>query len=416
VEAARYDVLIVGGGMVGATLARATAGCGLQTAVVEAIDPGSRDQPSYDDRVIALAWGSRLILEAIGVWSALADKAQPIRSVHISDRGHFGLSRIDHAEAGVEALGYVVSARDLGTSLHQGLAEQADLLCPARLLEFRLGAEGVRADVEVAGETRRLQARLLVAADGGDSEIRRQLGIPVREWTYGQTAVIANLTPGVPHGGVAYERFTDSGPLALLPMREGRCSLVWTLEDERAPEVMSLDDQDFLQRLQARFGRRLGRFRRVGRRAAYPLRQLLVRQTVGRRLALVGNAAHTLHPVAGQGFNLGLRDVATLADVLADVAACSGDPGAPGVLQRYAEWRRRDQRNLALITDGLVRVFSNPLPPLRLLRNLGLVGFDLLPPVKRLVTRHFMGLVPILPRLGRGLPLNRTAAPVSRDD
>lgn len=400
-----YDLLIVGGGMVGATLAQATAGCGLKTAVVEALAPSSAGQPSYDDRAIALAWGSRLILETIGLWSELAALAEPIRSVHISDRGHFGISRISHQDAGVAALGYVIPARQLGQALHRRLAQRVDLLCPARLLGFQLGDEQVDAEVDHAGHTRRLQARLLVAADGGDSEIRRQLGIPAREWSYGQTALIANVSASAPHRGVAYERFTDSGPLALLPMSEGRCSLVWTLRDEQAPALMSLDDAAFLQRLQERFGQRLGRFRRTGARNCYPLRQLLVKHTVGQRLALIGNAAHTLHPVAGQGFNLGIRDVATLADVLADVAAAGGDPGAPEALQRYAEWRRRDQQNLALVTDGLVRVFTNPLAPLRLLRNLGLLGFDLTPPLKRLVTRRFMGLGDRLPRLGRGLPL-----------
>lgn len=401
----RYDVLIVGGGMVGATLARATSECGLKTAVVEAFAPSSRDQPSYDDKAIALAWGSRLILEGLGLWAELVGQAEPILHVHISDRGHFGFSRMSHAEAGVAALGYVVSARDLGQALHRGLAERLELLCPARLLDFRCEPQQVWAEVELGGQTRSVQARLLVAADGGDSEVRRRLGIGVREWTYGQTAVTANLTPTVPHRGVAYERFTDSGPLALLPMSEGRCSLVWTLEDEQVGGILALDEPAFLERLQERFGQRLGRFQRVGTRNAYPLRQLLVRQTIGQRLALVGNAAHTLHPVAGQGFNLGIRDVATLADVLVDVATTGGDPGAPQVLQRYAELRHRDQRDLALITDALVRLFSNPLPPLRLLRNLGLLGFDLTPPLKRLVTRRFMGLGDRLPRLGRGLPL-----------
>ena len=245
----------------------------------------------------------------------------------------------------------------------------------------------------------------VVAADGGDSPVRQRLGFRAREWSYGQTAVIANITPGRPHQGVAYERFTDTGPLALLPMTEGRCSLVWTQRDAEVEALLALDDQAFLRALQARFGQRLGRFARVGRRASYPLRQLLVSDSVRPRLALIGNAAHTLHPVAGQGFNLGLRDVAVLAELLVEQARAGGDPGAMPLLARYRDWRRPDQNALALVTDGLVRLFSNPLLPLRLGRNLGLLGFDLLPPLKQAGARRFMGLGGRLPRLARGLPL-----------
>jgi 2-octaprenyl-6-methoxyphenol hydroxylase len=400
-----YDVLIVGGGQVGASLARAIAGSGLRIAVIEALPAQAPAQPSYDDRVIALGWGSRRILEGIGLWADLAASAEPIRRVHISDRGHFGFARIGCREAGVEALGYVLPARDLGRVLHQGLDGLVDLYCPARLLDFRLGAERVDAALELDRQTLSLQARLLVAADGGDSPVRERLGFQAREWSYGQTAVIANVTPVRPHQGVAYERFTDSGPLALLPMTEGRCSLVWTQRDDAVEALLALDDQAFLRALQARFGQRLGCFARVGRRASYPLRQLLVGDPVRPRLALIGNAAHTLHPVAGQGFNLGLRDVAVLAELLVEQASAGADPGAMPLLARYREWRRPDQNALALVTDGLVRLFSNPLLPLRLGRNLGLLGFDLLPPLKQAAARRFMGLGGRLPRLGRGLPL-----------
>mgnify|MGYP000402736225 CR=1 FL=1 len=234
-----YDVLIVGGGQVGASLARAIAGSGLRIAVIEALPVQAPAQPSYDDRVIALGWGSRRILEGIGLWADLAASAEPIRRVHISDRGHFGFARIGCREAGVEALGYVLPARDLGRVLHQGLDGLVDLYCPARLLDFRLGAERVDAALELDRQTLSLQARLLVAADGGDSPVRERLGFQAREWSYGQTAVIANVTPVRPHQGGAYERFTDSGPLALLPMTEGRCSLVWTQRDEAVEALLA---------------------------------------------------------------------------------------------------------------------------------------------------------------------------------
>lgn len=380
--------------MVGASLARALAGSGLSVAVVEAVSRDASDQPSYDDRVIALAWGSRLILESMGCWTSIEPEAEPIRRIHVSDRGHFGFARLDHRDQGVPALGYVVPARTIGRGLLKGIDDQArlDWICPARITDFRAGPERMLATLEIGGERRQIGARLLVAADGGDSPVRRRLNLPLQEWSYGHTAVIANLTPGLPHGGVAYERFTDSGPLAMLPMTEGRCSLVWTQRDEAVQEILRLDDTAFLQRLQGRFGFRLGRLARVGRRSAYPLRLLRVKEMVRPRLVLIGNAAHTLHPVSGQGFNLGLRDVAELARLLVQAKEEHLDPGATAVLERYTVRRADDQRRVALVTDFLARLFINPLPPVRVARNLGLLAMDLIPPVKRGFARRFMGL------------------------
>ena len=402
-----YDVLIVGGGMVGASLARALLGTGLRIAVVEAVEPGADDQPSYDDRVIALSWSSRMILQGIGHWDAIGSEAEPIRRIHISDRGHFGFARLDCRDHDVPALGYVTSARTLGRALLDGIESQQDLdwFCPARVADFQVEPQRVSVTLDLAGSLSEVSTRLLVAADGGDSPIRERLNLPVQAWNYGQTAVIANITPGKPHQGVAYERFTDCGPLAMLPMTEGRCSLVWTQPDDAVDQVLNWDDEIFLQQLQERFGFRLGRLSRVGRRVAYPLRLLRVKETVRPRLALIGNAAHTLHPVAGQGFNLGLRDVAVLADTLAESRRRGLDPGAMIVLDRYAADRVEDQRRMALTTDFLARLFANPLLPLRLGRDLGLLALDLVPAAKRAVTREFMGMSGRLSRLSRGLPL-----------
>jgi len=402
-----YDLLVVGGGLVGASLARALAGTGLRLAVLEAVAADAPHPPGYDDRVIALAWGSRVILEALGCWSTLALDAEPIERIHISDRGHFGCARLDRREHGLPALGYVAPAQAIGRALRTGSADPPDLdwLCPARLQDFRIEPGRVMAQVEVAGQERMLGARLLVAADGADSPVRRRLDLPLQHWRYDQSAVIANLTPGIPHQGVAYERFTDTGPLALLPMTEGRCALVWTQRDAVLPETLALDDDAFLGRLQDRFGFRLGRLQRVGRRSAYPLQLLRAQELVRPRLALIGNAAHTLHPIAGQGFNLGLRDVALLAEVLVEARARSEDPGSLPVLERYAAGRLPDQARAALITDALARLFVNPLPPVQCARNLGLLALDLMPPLRRTLTRQFMGLRGRLPRLARGLSL-----------
>jgi len=407
-----YDVIIAGGGMVGASLAHALAGGGLRVAVVEPVPLAAAAQPSYDDRAIALAYGTRRILEGLGVWAAIAPHAEPIRRVHVSDRGHFGFTHLDARDEDAEALGYVVTARDLGAALLAPLAERADLLCPARVADFVVEADRVRVSIEPAGcdtsvggpsAARSITARLLVAADGGRSAIRERLGIAQRHHAYGHHAVVANVTPSLPHRGVAFERFTETGPLALLPMTQNRCGLVWTARDADLADVLALDDRAFLAALQERFGFRLGRFVAVGRRSHYPLELRLAETQVLDRVAFIGNAAHTVHPIAGQGFNLGIRDVAMLADVLVEAHRAGRDLGALAVLEGYEAARRRDQRTVALATDALARLFTNPLGPLRVARNLGMTLLDALPPAKHLLARVGMGLAGAQPRLARGL-------------
>jgi 2-octaprenyl-6-methoxyphenol hydroxylase len=244
-----------------------------------------------------------------------------------------------------------------------------------------------------------------VAADGGDSGIRKDLGIAVRERSYGHDALITTVTPESSRPGVAFERFTETGPLAFLPMSEGRYSVVWTAREDETPELLGLSDEDFLARLQQRFGYRMGRLGRIGRRLSYPLKLMLARESVRPRLVLIGNAAHTLHPVAGQGFNLGLRDVAALAEVLADAGREGADPGGGQTLGTYRRLRGRDQHLVAAATDALARLFVNPLLPVRLARDLGMLGLDLTPGLRHLVARRFMGVGGRLPRLARGLSL-----------
>lgn len=402
-----YDLVIVGGGMVGASLAIALADKGLRIALVEAFQPGADTQPGYDDRAIALAYGTRRLFEALGVWPALRDVTGAIREIHVSDRGHFGGTRLRASDEHVPALGHVVTARELGRVLLKRMAADGALeaLAPARVVKFDDSGDQVSVEIERQGVVSTLACRLLVAADGGQSSIREQLEVPVQRWEYGQSAVVANITPSRPHRGVAFERFTDSGPVALLPMHDERCALVWTVADASAESVMAMDDQAFLEAFQDRFGHRLGRFLRVGRRSAYPLVLLRARESVRGRVAVIGNAAHTLHPIAGQGFNLGIRDVAALAEVIVEAHAAGEDVGAEDKLARYQRWRAAEQRNVALATDGLARLFSNPLMPIRLGRNLGLLAFDLLPFAKRPLARAAMGMFGRQPRLSRGVPL-----------
>jgi len=407
VTACDFDVLIVGGGMVGASLACALARRPLRIGVVESFPFGATAQSSYDDRSIALAYGTRRIFEGMGLWQGIAAAATPIEQIHVSDRGHFGATRLRAAAHGFDALGYVAESRALGRVFAATLAAlpQVELICPARVKALETGPDLARVTIEQGAAERAVTARLVIGADGADSSVRRWSGIGAQRVEYGQSAVIANLTPERPHRNIAFERFTDSGPLALLPMSDGRCALVWTVRTEDCAGILALGDGEFLAHLQLRFGRRLGRLYRIGARTAYPLALVRAHAYTAARLALIGNAAHTLHPIAGQGFNLGLRDVAALAEVVCDAASAGQDIGSRTVLAHYEEWRRRDQAHVLRATDGLVRLFSNDHAPLVAARIAGLVLVDLLPPLKRALMRRAMGLAGRQPRLARGLPL-----------
>ena len=400
-----YDLAILGGGLVGGSLACALGRAGLRVCLIEAVSFEAREQPGHDERVLALSWGSRRILEGAGLWPRIEAEAEPIHQIQVSDRGRFGCTRLDQREEGVEALGYVVPAWRIGQAVQAGL-EAVESLCPARLVGFRVGERQVELEVTVAGgESRLLRTALLVAADGGESALRQRLGFRLIERDYDQDALITTIQPDRPRPGVAFERFTDTGPLAFLPMTGGRYSVVWTTPASASAALAELDDSAFLARLQDRFGYRLGGLHQPGRRILYPLRLRLVPDPVRPRLVLIGNAAHTLHPVAGQGLNLGLRDLAALAQVTLDAVRSGGDPGAPATLEAYRRLRGRDPFDMVRVTDFLVRAFTHPWEPVRCARDLGLLGLDLLPAARHALARRFMGLTGNIPRLARGVPL-----------
>jgi 2-octaprenyl-6-methoxyphenol hydroxylase len=401
------DILIIGGGLVGASLAVALGQAGLTVTVVEASPLSGDQRPNYDERSIALAQGSQCIFSALGLWQSLQDEVCPIHTIHVSDRGRFGFTRLQREQQGVPALGYVATARVLGKTLLEQLdrLQNVQTLAPAQLIDFQVHADGVSTRLMLEDQTLQCNARLLVAADGAQSSVRDQLGIHSSRRDYAQTAVIANVTAERGHENVAYERFTDTGPLALLPMTGQRCALVWTVRSDQSVDILGLDDAQFLSRLQERFGYRLGRFVKVGQRHAYPLQLLQARESIRPRMALIGNAVHTLHPVAGQGFNLGLRDVAALAEVVMDAQRKGMDIGDSTVLKRYADWRQTDQRRVVAFTDSMVRLFGQSLPPVAWLRDAGMLALDICPPAKRWFGRLTMGRAGRLPRLARGLEL-----------
>lgn len=385
------SVIIVGGGMTGATLALAisqlTQGS-LAVHLIEAVAPDAAAHPGFDARAIALAAGTCEQLARIGVWQAIARSATPINTVHVSDRGHAGAVMLDANDYAIPALGQVVELHDVGQHLFTLLrkAPGVTLHCPASVVSVARRPEDVSVTLD-NGET--LKGSLLVAADGSRSSLGAQCGIQWQQQPYQQIAVIANVTTALAHQGRAFERFTPDGPLAMLPMSAGRSSLVWCHPLERRDEVMSWTDAQFCDELQRAFGWRLGRITHAGQRAAYPLALSTASACISHRLALVGNAAQTLHPIAGQGFNLGLRDVMSLAETLAQ----TDDPGSYATLCCYRDRRSADKTATIGVTDGLVHLFANRWLPLVVGRNVGLMAMEGCSPVRDMLARRTLGWV-----------------------
>jgi 2-octaprenyl-6-methoxyphenol hydroxylase len=399
-----YDIVITGGGAVGLTLACALRETPWQVAVIEAVPPRAGDR---DGRALALAFASQRILAGVGLWDRLAPAANPICSVHVSDRGHFGFARFEAATLGVPALGYVVPADALGAALLDAVrsATNIKLFCPAEVEALAADTSSVTVTVRSEGGPFMLRSKLLVAADGANSRTRTVLGIGAQQRDYRQTAIVTAARPQRSHQDCAFERFTVSGPLALLPLPDGRCGVVMTVPSAEAADWLALPPAQFLAELSRRFGRRLGRFAGLDARRAYPLRLVRARRLYADRAVLVGNAAHTVHPNAAQGLNLGLRDAAALAERLVQAARAGLDPGAAQLLVDYAVARRADQLRVVTATDGIARVFYNDSSWLVLSRDLTMLACDLLPPLKRALLRYAMGLGGRPPRLACGVPI-----------
>jgi 2-octaprenyl-6-methoxyphenol hydroxylase len=400
-----FDVAIVGGGMVGASCALALTGTGRSIVLIEGVAPQSSAQPSFDERTTALGNASRRIFEGLEVWELMRPAAAAIRTIHVSEAGRFGFARLKAAAHGIDAFGYVVPNRVIGAALWSALQNKPDvsLRIPARLQDVEISADAVTLTVvDAAGETQRLRARVIVAADGAHSIVRTAAGIEASVEDYGQVAVVANVQADRPNDGTAFERFTPTGPLAVLPVHDGSFAVVWTVVPAHAERLLALADAEFLAELQERFGWRAGAFVRVGGRASYPLNLTRAAATVALRTALIGNAAQALHPVAGQGFNLGLRDAAMLAELIATGGA---DAGAAALLAKFAAWRASDRSGVIQFTDGLIKLFGDKRASVGVLRNFGLLLFDLTPPAKSALARVSAGFGGPTPRLARGLTL-----------
>jgi 2-octaprenyl-6-methoxyphenol hydroxylase len=396
-----YDLLIAGGGLAGNCLALALKDTGLRVAIVEANTREQLYASPTGDRALALAGGTVKMLEALGIWQGIRQAATAIKNIHISDRGHFGKTRLSAQKENVEALGYVISARDIETHVAR-LASDAniELICPARVAGLMSGDNAVHVSLKRGDESFGLSARLLVGADGGQSSVRKLLDIKQKVTEYGQTALVTTVKTAIPHNNTAYERFTASGPLALLPVGQHECAVVWTRADEDAKALMTGSETDFLGALQDCFGYRLGELSLTAPRRVFPLSLIRAEKMVSGRAVIIGNAAHQLHPVAGQGFNLGLRDVVVLAEMLIRQYEDGQDIGAADFLSRYARARQKDHDLVVSFTDNVVRIFSNDWLAPALARNIGLTLLDHIPAAKALLTRQAMGLAGRMPRLG----------------
>lgn len=387
-----YDVLVVGGGLTGGSLALALKRLGLAIALVEAIAPEQRWNSPAGDRALALAKGSVEILDDLGIWAKVKGQSTPIRHIHVSERGHFGKVRLNALEMGVDAFGQVVLARDLEQAIAGACAEgEIDIFCPVQVAGLRIGSNAVEASLVQDDRALSCRARLVVAADGGQSKVRRWVGIGQTLYDYGQIAIVSMVRSERPHCHTAYERFTAFGPLALLPLPKGDNALIWShsREEVRAVQMSSLEQ--FEQRLQEAFGWKLGRLKLIAPLCSFPISLIRAKRLFAERVVLVGNAAHQLHPVAGQGFNLGLRDVAVLTRLMKEYLRRSYDPGAFTLLERYAKMRFSDHEQVIRFSHELVRWFTFPGQPVAWLRNLGLVTLDHLPWGKRLLAQRAMG-------------------------
>ncbi|MDQ7048464.1 MAG: 2-octaprenyl-6-methoxyphenyl hydroxylase [Enterobacterales bacterium] len=420
-----YDIILIGGGMVGVSAAIAlsqlsSAANQFKIAVVEAFEPSMDTSPSFDQRAVALSAASVDILKTLELWPQIKPLACPIEHIHVSNRGHFGYARLTAKDYQVEALGQVIPLDQTGPILWQAMQQQTniDCYCPYQLDQI-IAQQHELSDKDLSdadckdyqsliiqdteGKKVQLSGKLVLAADGTLSAVAKQLSMPMKIKPYAQRAVIANISTQQAHNNRAFERFTDQGPIALLPLTRNRMSLVWCVADDQWQSLMQCDEKSFLQQLQQAFGFRLGYFTKVGQRASYPLALRVAEKAHYQRVMLLGNAAHTLHPIAGQGFNLALRDVAALVDFIALALQQDKDFASSQSLKSFEQQRQVDWQKTICVTDSLVSLFSNNFWPLVFARNKLLCLLDHLPAAKNILARHAMGYGGTAANLTRGI-------------
>jgi 2-octaprenyl-6-methoxyphenol hydroxylase len=401
-----YDIVIAGGGLIGASLACGLGSSGFRVAVLEQRPLSSKQQSSYDDRGIALSIASCRVMQAMGLWAELSSRAVPIRHIHVSQLGRFGTVRFNAQELNTETRGNVVIEREIGEILLGKISElkNIDYICPERVLKVRNERDSVSLQLEgtqASGEN--LSCKLLVAADGSMSQIRQQLGIDTRIKDYGQTAIVANISVGRSNGNTAYERFTTQGPVALLPVQEKDFVSVRCISNQYIHQYTDMKDADYIVDLQEVLNKRVGNIIKLGKRKMYPLKLLVSGQQYTGRTVFLGNAAHTIHPNGAQGFNLGLRDVAALTEVL--LAGNQSDPGKERVLQDYCALRRDDQSRVTAFTDGLSSVFYQESILRQAAGSAAMVAMNCIPAFKKKFARYAMGIEGKQPALVRGLAI-----------
>lgn len=404
------EAIVVGAGMAGMTLAHALASAGIEVAVVDRADPGTMMTAGHDGRTTAIAAGSASVLKGIGLWDAIGVHACPIETIRVSDGDSLMFLHFDHRETGDVPLGHIIENRLIRRALFASVeaVPNLTLMAPASIAAITRDETGVAVDL---AEGNRLRARVIFACDGRGSQIRRDAGIKVAEWRYNQSSFVCAIAHEKSHQNIAHERFLPGGPFALLPMTDlpvpvnglrHQSSVVWSESNDLVPAVRAMDDADFTAALGRCVGGFLGRIALASPRWVYPLGLIHAVRYTGQRLALVGDAAHGIHPIAGQGLNMGIRDVAALAEVVVDARRLGRDIGDPDILESYERWRRVDNMMLTVTTDGLTRLFSNDIAPVRAVRDLGLGVINATPPARRFFMRHAMGVVGDLPRLVRG--------------
>ncbi len=404
------DIAIVGAGMVGGALACALANNGIKSVIIDRLEPSSMVAPKFDGRASAIALSSQRLLKMIGVWRHLDEHAGPIKEIRVSDGESLFFLHFDHGEVGSEPLGFMLENRFLRAAIAKEMRrhkKNLSVIAPATIERITTGVDSIALTL---CDGREITAQLVVSAEGRKSTLREWADIRVTGWQYDQTAIVATISHEHSHECIAHERFLSAGPFAILPLPDEhgmhRSSLVWTGRADTAAAFMTLSDDAFLMEIAERIGGFLGEIKLLGPRFSHPLGLQFASRYCAGRLALVGDAAHSIHPIAGQGLNLGLRDVAALTESIVESGQLGLDFAHPEGLSRYEQWRRSDNLLMATVTDGLNRLFSNDVAPIRMARDVGLAAVNRIPPLKRMFMRHAMGTVGDLPRLMREEPLS----------